>query len=82
MQDLGRPEAAVEAYQRAIALRPGDADAHSNLGSLQRTLGRHAQALASFDQAIALRPDHAGAHHSRANLLAQLGPARRSDRRP
>jgi tetratricopeptide (TPR) repeat protein len=37
------------------------ADAHTNLGTVQRELGQHELALQSFRRAIQLDPDHATA---------------------
>ncbi len=48
---------AVDAYRAAIALRPGVAAVHNNLGSALRLLGRLDEAIAAFNEAIRLQPD-------------------------
>ena len=46
LEDLGQESRALEAYEQAIALDPGNADAHYNAASLCERLGRPADALA------------------------------------
>lgn len=50
------PDAAIEAFDRAIALRPSDADTHFNAGFVLQQAGRHAEAMKYFEQAIAHNP--------------------------
>jgi predicted O-linked N-acetylglucosamine transferase (SPINDLY family) len=57
----------------AIALNPGIAEAHGNLGNGLRELRRYEEALASFDHAIALKPGDAQAHRDRGMTLQSLG---------
>jgi len=54
-------------------LKPGFAEAHSNLGNTLKELGRLDEALASYNQAIALKPDYAEAHSNLGNTLQELG---------
>jgi len=69
---LGKIDAALANYDRAIELRPGFAMAHYNRGILLEKIDRHHEALASYDRAIALRPDFAAALCNRGNLLLHL----------
>jgi len=71
--DLGRLEAAVEAYDRALAARPGDAAAHINRGFALHELKRCEEALASYDAATSADPGNADAHHNRSIVLYDLG---------
>jgi Flp pilus assembly protein TadD len=54
LQDLGRLEDAEASYNRAIAIKPEYAEAHSNLGRVLRELGRLEDAEASYNKAIAM----------------------------
>ncbi|WP_374467891.1 tetratricopeptide repeat protein [Phenylobacterium sp.] len=67
------PRAALEAYDRALALNPRDAANQNNRGNVLLDLGRHAEAAAAFEAAVALRPDYAVAMINRARALVALG---------
>jgi tetratricopeptide (TPR) repeat protein len=67
-----RREAIAEAeaaYRKAIALKPDDHEAYTNLGAALRDQGKLAEAEAAFRKAIALKPDDPKAS---ANLGAFL----------
>src|SRR5262249_8892238 len=51
----GRPEA-VELISQAVALEPGNAEYHYNLGVALQQRGRHDHAAASYRQALGLQP--------------------------
>jgi tetratricopeptide (TPR) repeat protein len=63
LSTLSRPEEALPHVQRAVAAAPGDADAHTALGTLLRDLGDDAGAVAELEQALRLKPQDAGAHY-------------------
>jgi predicted O-linked N-acetylglucosamine transferase (SPINDLY family) len=65
-------DAAVASHDRAIALRPDDAGAHSNRGNALRDLGRYDDALASYDRALVLQPDFLEAGCNRASVLQAM----------
>src|SRR5439155_1201383 len=73
LQSLGQHDRALESYDRALALQPGDAEALNNRGVALNELGRHAEALQSFDLALAVRPEYAEALNNRGNALQALG---------
>lgn len=70
---LKRNGAALESFERTLALRPNHVEAHFRRGILLGSLKRHGDALASFDRVIALQPAHYDAHYNRGLLLGQLG---------
>lgn len=51
------PEAAVKAYQKAIALSPESYNDYKNLALVYETLGRIGQAVQSLKQALAFAPE-------------------------
>jgi Flp pilus assembly protein TadD len=56
-------EEAIDAYKRALRLKPDFADAHLNLGaSLQETEPTLQPAIDSYEKAISLQPEFATAH--------------------
>jgi protein O-GlcNAc transferase len=69
----GRADQAINYLGRVLAIRPGWADAHSNLGMVYITQKRLAEAAASFQEAVRLQPDFAAAHNNLGNVLRELG---------
>lgn len=69
-QDLN---AALVAYDQALALDPNFAAAHSNRGAALAAMNRCDEALASLDRAIGLKPDYAEAHFCKAVTLLLQG---------
>jgi len=66
--------------KKAVALRPGFADAHFQLGLLYSDKRQTADAVREFEEAIRLRPDLKAAHYRLAQLYAEQGKAERSRR--
>ncbi len=67
-----RPALAVDYLDRALALKPDHAGAHSNRGNALLDLKQFDDALANYDRALALLPDHVEAHFYRGNALVGL----------
>jgi len=63
---------AVEAYRRAIALRPNSAPTHRNLGDLLMRLGQKADAVASYQRAVNLAEAARQVNPADAQNLAEL----------
>lgn len=70
---LGRFDAAIRCYRRALIIDPGAAAIHNNVGAALRASGQIEAAIASYRKALLLRPDHADAHNNLGNALRQLG---------
>jgi len=73
LKKTGRVRESLVASQKAVALSPQDAEAHSNLGNTLKELGRLGEAEASYTQAIALKPDYAEVHYNFGVMLRELG---------
>jgi len=69
----GRLQESLITIQRAVAISPNDAEAHSNLGVTLKELGRLEEAEASYSKAIAIKPEYAEAHSNLGNTLKELG---------
>jgi predicted O-linked N-acetylglucosamine transferase (SPINDLY family) len=69
----GEPANAATLLERAIALRPRDADLHGNLGRIRAALGDYAGAAESLRRAVQLAPDAAQEHADLATALCRLG---------
>ena len=73
--DATSPDEARHAYEQALALDPGLADAHVNLGRLHHQGHDAAGAETHYRAAIALAPDDAVAHFNLGGLLEETGRA-------
>ncbi|MEM7253327.1 MAG: tetratricopeptide repeat protein [Pseudomonadota bacterium] len=66
--DAVDPQAARDAYERALALAPRSTDAHINLGRLCQEQSRFEEAEAHYRSAIRVDADEATAHFNLATL--------------
>jgi predicted O-linked N-acetylglucosamine transferase (SPINDLY family) len=73
LKDRGHLDEAISAYRQAVALRPGYAEAHNNLGNALRDQGRLDEAVVAYRQAIALRPNLPEAYNNLGNALNDQG---------
>ncbi|KAJ8603309.1 hypothetical protein CTAYLR_009022 [Chrysophaeum taylorii] len=64
---------AIEDFEAALKLKPGEADVWYNLGAAQRNAGQVAEAVAAFDMCLAASPDLYVCVCSRAEALSALG---------
>ncbi len=67
------PDEAVASYNKALAIKPDYAEAHSNLGNALKDLGKLDEAVASYNKALAIKPDYAEAYSNLGNALQSLG---------
>lgn len=71
----GRPRGmpdGIDALQKAIALNPGDFDAHASLGGALRREGRLAEALAEYERAVEVSRGHSYPLLNALKIDAQL----------
>jgi len=71
----GARQAALAAFEEAVALAPGDAEARNNFGNALLETGQADAAIPQLEAVIALRPDHAAAHYNLGNALLAAGRA-------
>ena len=72
-KQTGRLQESLISIQRAIAIKPNYAEAHSNLGITMQELGRLEDAETSYKKAIAIKPDFEEAHYNLGITLQELG---------
>ncbi len=71
----GMADAAIEHYQRSIAIKPDSSFAHYNLGLLLFDLGRFSDATEQFQEFVRICPNMAMGHYSLGNSLIKSGRA-------
>jgi capsular polysaccharide transport system permease protein len=69
----GRPEAALDAIDRALAILAEEAEYHLHRGSLLYRLGRFEEAAGAFDRAAALDPDNPAPKRSQLTVYFDSG---------
>ena len=69
----GRHEVAADFFERAIAVQPGVAAYHSNLGEAYRCLGRLEKAADCYRQALRLKADYPEALNNLGLVLQKQG---------
>ncbi|MDD5298852.1 MAG: tetratricopeptide repeat protein, partial [Rhodocyclaceae bacterium] len=72
-KQMRRSAEALAPMQKAVAMSPGDAQAHCNLGVILQDMGRMNEAEASYRRALQVKPDFAEAHYNLSNTLKELG---------
>jgi len=70
---LKRFAEAIESYDRALSLRPDNAEVRYSRGNALLALGRPREALDAYERALLAKPDHVEALCNRGAALAALG---------
>jgi hypothetical protein len=70
---LGKYADAVAAYDKAVLLTPGNADAWNNRGVALENLGHYSEAVTSYDKAVTLQPAYTDAWFNRGVALRKMG---------
>ena len=75
LAELGKDEEALQAYNRAIDIKPDYSEAWNNKGITLVKLDKVEEALQAFDKAIAIKPDFYDAWYNKGIVLRPLGKA-------
>ena len=70
--ELGRPQEALDNFERVLAAAPDHLEALGNRGNALIKLNRAAEALSSYDKALTIAPDNAQLLTNRAAALRRL----------
>ncbi len=73
LQQQGRREEALKACDKAVQLKPDDAELWKLMGNILLELGRYDQALLSFQHVLKLDPRHQDAAYKCGVLLNEMG---------
>ena len=74
-----RNDEALALIERSLALRPNEADWHSNLGIVLQSAARLGEAIDAYRRAIAIDPGHANAHSNLGVLLRASGEPQQAE---
>ncbi len=70
LDELGKREEAVEAYEKGIARFPNSFMLHFNKGITLTGMERKEEAMGDFQKAVLIRPEHAGSHNAIGILMS------------
>jgi len=70
---LGLLDAAIESYNKALALEPDYADVYYNMGNALKEKGQLEKAIAAYNKALALNPNYVDAYNNMGNALRGQG---------
>ena len=66
---LGQLDASVEAYNKALAIKPDYADAYNNMGVTLQDQGKLEEAIEAYNKALAINPNYSDAYNNMGNAL-------------
>ena len=69
MFDAGRPQLAIPAYEKALSIKPDNADVHTDLGIMYRDAGKIEQAVQHFQEAMRIDPRHENSSYNLGVVL-------------
>jgi 2-polyprenyl-3-methyl-5-hydroxy-6-metoxy-1,4-benzoquinol methylase/TolA-binding protein len=73
LKEQGKLEETIEAYNKALAIKPDYADAYYNMGNTLKEQGKMEEAIEAYNKAISLKPDYADAYSNMGNVLKGQG---------
>ena len=73
LKGLGQFDASVEAYNKALSIKPDYAEAYNNMGNALKEQGKLEEAIEAYNKALAIKPDYADAYNNMGNALQEQG---------
>ena len=73
LHDTGKLDAAIEAYKKAISIKPDYAEAYYNMGNAFQEQGNLEEALEAYKEAVLIKPDYAEAYNNMGVTLKDQG---------
>ncbi|MDB9870387.1 tetratricopeptide repeat protein [Alphaproteobacteria bacterium] len=71
--ERGMLDEAIEAYNKAISLKPDYADAYYNMGNVLKDQGKLDEAIEAYNKSISLKPDFVVSYYNMGNILKNQG---------
>ena len=72
-QEQGKLEEAVEAYSKALTIKPNHAEAYNNMGTALQNQGKLEEAIEAYNKALTIKPDYAEAYNNMGTALQNQG---------
>ncbi|MDC3020982.1 tetratricopeptide repeat protein [Paracoccaceae bacterium] len=69
----GRLDKAVDAFKKAISIKPDYADAYNNMGNALKGQGKLEEAIEAYNKALSINPDYTEAYYNMGNALKEQG---------
>ncbi|MDC3325176.1 tetratricopeptide repeat protein, partial [Planktomarina temperata] len=73
LKGLGQLELSVDAYHKALAIKPDYADAYTKMGVTLKEQGKLKEAIEAYNKAIAIKTDNAEAYYNMGIALKAQG---------
>jgi tetratricopeptide (TPR) repeat protein len=73
LKGLGQLGLSVEAYNKALAIKPDYAEAYYNMGNALKDQGKLEEAIEAYNKALAIKPDYAEAYNNMGVTLKDQG---------
>jgi hypothetical protein len=68
LKDQGKLEEALEAYSKALGIKPDYANAYNNMGNALKDQGKQKDAIEAYNKALTIKPDHTEAHRNLSDV--------------
>ena len=73
LQEQGKLEEAIAAYNKALDIKPDYAEVYNNMGNVLQDQGKLEEAIKAYNKALALKPDYAAAFSNVGNTFQRQG---------
>ena len=73
LKGLGQLELSIEAYSKALAIKPKNADAYINMGNTLKDQGKLEKAIEAYNKALTIKPNNADAYINMGITLKDQG---------
>ena len=72
-QHLKDFDSAIEAYKKALAIKPDHAEAHNNMGITLQKQGKLEEAIEAYNKALVIKPNFTEAYNNMGNAFKDQG---------
>jgi tetratricopeptide (TPR) repeat protein len=70
---IGKLDKAIDAFNKAISIKPDYADAYNNLGNALQEQGKLEEAIEAYNKALTIKPNYDEAYNNMGNALKEQG---------